>query len=238
MNNSKSTGDPPSDNLVKENVAAIIDDTVRRLGEARLMKRRWKRSTLCKSNTDTMMPWINLGITQMKDFEVPCFTGVSLSSMYQKWRGAIQYINESSEYDTDFKRKVALLDVITKTIRDEVRGVIRVRFTADPGLYFENKLPEVGNLPPREKDGVKLTQNRAKSKAQEQNLEVVNSVRLAQGTDWKAALIEWLSAGEASEPFIRKGMILTPEDIEFVKSLATTADLIYDVSMTHVRVSK
>lgn len=238
MNDEISTGDPPDRKHIEDNIAGVINDAVRRLSDVKQLKRRWKRSTLSKSNTDSMMPWINLGITEMNDFEIPCFVGVSLSSMYQKWRGAIQYINESFDYATDFKRKVALLDVITKTIRDEERGVIRIRFTADPRLYFENKLPEVGALPPREKDGVKLSQNRAKSKAQEQNIEVVNSVRAAQGTDWKAALIEWLSAGEASEPFIRKNMMLTVEDIEFVKSLATTADLVYEVSMTHIKLSK
>lgn len=200
---------------------------------------RWKRSTLSERTALQMLPYIRHAATYRKDFEIDIFPGANLNTMYLKWQGALQWMLESSTVDADTKTLVALIKSITRARKDAQRGKLIIRFlVSNPTAYIENPDPlarvQAAPAIPSESETGGSRETFVNKKA----MDVLEQARTKQGISWKQELIEWCQSGDTDTPFIRKGLVLTAEDLDFVRALADNAELASEITHDTIRLMK
>lgn len=178
---------------------------------------RGKRSTLSLVNTESFRPFFEQLIEDPSKGLVikraEHFPTVSLHTLYLKWQGAVQYLVESKIVDEEQRR---------------LGSLIKTSFIAREDI--ENDSLVVSLRHGRE---------RTPHKAQERAQQVVDRSRAAvPSVEWKNAFLEWASGGEIGVPFVRTGVTLSPDDVEFVRSLCEQNEWEHDVSFTKIKAIK
>jgi hypothetical protein len=205
--------------------------------------RRWKRSTLTESNALKMLPYIRELYTSRKPIEIPCFPGAKLDTMYLKWMGALQWFIEAPEVSQDLRNISAMVRSITRPKKDHASGTLIIGFTVpDAANYMsvgQTGMPLA--IPTTQEKFVETpdeVEQRRRSSIDRQAAEIVSMARVEQGTQWKEDLIEWVQSGEAGVPFIRKNLVLTNDDVEWIKSFAQNAELMSEIKPNEIRLMK
>lgn len=215
-------------------------------------KDRWPRSTYSEKNSFQMLPYIKAIAARRRDIEINIFPGANLQTMYLKWMGALQWYIESTGVDTDLKITAALIRATTKAKKDTERGVLLIRFVVDdPNLHFNNpssvSTPFVPVEPDEIRDAPASTSEEAmhevdaglrNSKVDTAAVDLLERSRALQGVEWKESLIEWCQSGDASTPFVLQGLVLTNDDVQFVRSLAENSGLMCEVNHSTIRLVK
>jgi hypothetical protein len=155
-----------------------------------------------------MLPYVKYAAENMSDFEIPCFPGVRVNTMYLKWQGAIQYLIEDHFKDPVLQKLGALLKSLT--IAKKGNGCLVIRFkVADPTVYRDG-------VKPRPADGtsprIEPTDKTIRSPLTKHAENIIAEARAATA-DWKTDLIDWIQSGDPDEPFIRKDLMLSEDDI-------------------------
>lgn len=205
-------------------------------------ERRWKRSTLTESNAMKMLPYIRELYSTRKPIEIPCFPGTKLDTMYLKWMGSLQWFIEADNVSQDLKNIAAMIRSITRPKKNHQDNTLIIGFTVpDAALYMsygQTGLPlAIPTTQEKFAETPEETEHR-KSSVDRQASEIVAHARIEQGVQWKEDLIEWVQSGEAGIPFVKKGLVLTNDDVEFLKSFAQNADLVYEVKPDEIRMMK
>lgn len=201
-------------------------------------KERWPRSTYSEKNSIIMLPYIKEAAVRRRDFEIIPFPGATLTTMYLKWMGALQWLIAEPGVAQETKTLCALIRSITKARKDMERGVLIIRFlVTDPSLYINSpgKLLIQDSQTPPSADAPHQDKKMPHDKEAEAILE---QARMSQGIGWKEDMIEWVQSGDADVPFVKKGLVLTNDDVAFIQGLAKNAELLSEITHDTIRLMR
>jgi len=178
---------------------------------------RGRRSTLSRANAEEFLPFMQQLVSDPAKGVVivrkESFPTVGLHTLYLKWQGALQYLIEYTSVERSLKDMAALI---------KTSFIARENYQAD-SLVVTLRTGRERTTKKSLKLGAKLVEVRTHD---------------APRTQWKEEFLEWAASGESGVPFIRSGLVLNDEDIEFVRSLCDGAGWDHDVSMMEIRAMK
>lgn len=192
----------------------------------RTRKRTWKRSTLNPRNAVRMMHWIDRLIEtwqpitiRAKDYGVG-----SVNTIYAKWLDAIRWVIEHpQDYSRDFYSAVCLIKSMTRIVR--TLDAIEIHpITTD--------MPDPIRRVTVKEGGPAKVMAAAKQEVQQRIQETKTT------SPWKEQFMEWLSHGDAETPLLITGILLTPDEMEFVRAIARDNGWPHEVQPTKIKVIK
>lgn len=206
------------------------DDPENRFSEESLKKyaailahqrqRRWKRSTLSARSALEMRPWIVALVNSPRELSIPysAFPGCSARTVYVKFLDALRWYIEMDP-------------MITQEERNAIAYLKQI-IIIEQGEESLNIFPaSVGGEINARKPGRPV-------KALEEATATAEKVRAKTSVAWKELFLEWMNAGDPSQPFHQKKLVLGPVDIDWLKNICEQNDWPYKATMTEVWVSK
>jgi len=178
---------------------------------------RGRRSTLTYSNALHFVPYlIHLMENPAEGIVIPRsqFPTTKLITLYLKWQGALQYFveNKTGEH-SDYQQAAALVKTSFIARIDAAADVLRIE-------------PRTGH------------ERTAKNTLRSAHAIVTKARHDTPRVEWKNDFLDWVAAGEVGIPFIRKGLALEAEDVEFVRSLSVDNGWDHDVTLNQIKVVK
>lgn len=178
---------------------------------------RGRRSTYGLSNTEKFLPYIKqLMADPANGIEIPrsgAFASVKLSTLYVMWQGALQYLIEGTSVSTEQRQAAAL---------------IKSTFIAK-----ENK----------EKDALVITPRTGRESSPKHTMkaatQIVSEMRLDNPSCmWKEEFLEWVASGEVDVIWMKRGLALNGDDIDFVRNICDQNGWEHDVTINQIKVVK
>ncbi len=176
---------------------------------------RGKRSTLTEENAGEFRQYLEaLALSPAEGVIILRreHRGVTLSTLYQKWMGALQWMIEDKKTTQDQKQMAALIKTAYHAVKDESIEGLRI-------------VPRTG------KESTPRVVQQAANK-------ILDKPEIIKSDIWKNAFVEWLTSGEVGVPLIIKNLTLRADDIEFVRNICDQAGIEHDVTFTTIKAMK